>query len=321
MREDAFFKNITDLLLEDLSSVDPNKFENPFTRYGTGAFNIFRNDGYSLCNTLYLNIQAQNLDVRANQLAGYSQWKSLGYQIIKDSKSLRCLSPSGMIEDEKTGETVPKGFNVGAVFSFDQVKPIEGQEQKWTPPDLNNLENPVVPVSRIDHMVKILDVNLQESKTGGAYYSPSKHSIYMPPKTSAKTTNIATATENYYSVLLHELTHWTAHKDLCERDISDYHINRQARAYEELIAEMGSLFFTTHFNIRDKTRVDHAQYISSWIKLLKDKPGTLKAVSKKAQEAVNLCLEKFLPHDLKSQYHQVEKDLCVRSKHTLQTAA
>lgn len=302
MREDAFFDNITDLLIDVLSSVDPNKFENPFTRFANGAFNVFRNDGYSLCNTLYLNVQAEILDVSANYLAGYNQWKSLGYQIVKDSKSLRCLSPSGMIEDEKTGETIPRGFNVGSVFSFDQVKPIENQKQKWTPPNLDDLVNPVVPVSRIDHMIKVLDVNIQESKTGGAYYSPTKHSIYMPPPTSTKTTDTATATENYYSVLLHELTHWTAHKDLCERDISDYHTNRQSRAYEELIAEMGSLFFTTHFNIRDQTRIDHAQYISSWIKLLKDTPGTLKKVSKKSQEAVNFCLEKFSAHDLHSNY-------------------
>lgn len=308
MRDNEFFEILTDLLIEDLETLENNpiKYENPFNQYGTGAYNIYRQDGYSLCNTLYLNIQAKKMDVRPSYLAGYKQWKGLGYQVKSKEKSLRMLNPSGFIVDEDTGERIPKGFTVGAVFSYDQVEPIEDKEQKWTPPNLDDLENSVVPVDSIEHMVKVLGVDLKDSKSSLAFYRPSDHTIHMPPKVFAKHTNIATATENYYSVLLHELTHWTAHKDNCDRDISDYQVDKQARAYEELIAEMGSLFFTTHFKIRDRGRLDHAQYISSWITLLKNKPGILRKASDEAQKAVKLCLGKYEAHGLKEYSRSVQ---------------
>ena len=47
-------------------------------------------------------------------------------------------------------------------------------------------------------------------------------------------TGTSSATENYYSTLLHELTHWTAHKDRCNRDLSG-RFGDSAYAFEELI--------------------------------------------------------------------------------------
>ena len=47
--------------------------------------------------------------------------------------------------------------------------------------------------------------------------------------------------EGYYSVLLHELTHWTGHANRCARDLSG-RFGNEAYAVEEHVAELGAAF-------------------------------------------------------------------------------
>ena len=49
------------------------------------------------------------------------------------------------------------------------------------------------------------------------FYNVSQDHISMVDKSKFKDTQESSATQNYYSVLLHELTHWTLHKDRCNR--------------------------------------------------------------------------------------------------------
>jgi antirestriction protein ArdC len=49
-------------------------------------------------------------------------------------------------------------------------------------------------------------------------------------------------------------------------------------AEEELVAELGSAFLCSHLGVPSKLREDHAAYIKSWIRILKeDKRAIFKA--------------------------------------------
>jgi antirestriction protein ArdC len=89
----------------------------------------------------------------------------------------------------------------------------------------------------------------------------------MTPKEFFKDTKDSDATVNYYSVLFHELTHATGHKNRLDRkDKFDDH--SKSYAFEELIAETGAILFGKHFKIEKTIRPNHAQYLNSWITAL-----------------------------------------------------
>ncbi len=100
---------------------------------------------------------------------------------------------------------------------------------------------------------------------GEAFYSPSDDYIQMLPKTDFK------SAEGYYSTILHELSHWTGGEkrldrvQRCGRFSKDY-------AFEELVAEMGSLFVATSAGIpQSETEFqNHASYIESWLSKLRN---------------------------------------------------
>jgi antirestriction protein ArdC len=88
--------------------------------------------------------------------------------------------------------------------------------------------------------------------------------------------------EAYACTLGHEITHWTKHKSRLDR--------KEGRAVEELVAEMGSAMLAASLGISPTPREDHATYLNSWIKELKDKPSSIQKASAKAQAATSYLL-------------------------------
>ncbi len=76
--------------------------------------------------------------------------------------------------------------------------------------------------------------------------------------------------ESYYATLAHELTHWTRHEKRLDRDFGRKRFGDAGYATEELVAELGAAFLCCDLDLTPETRPDHAAYIASWIKVLKD---------------------------------------------------
>lgn len=95
-----------------------------------------------------------------------------------------------------------------------------------------------------------------------AFYTPVHDYIQMPVKDQFSDPGL------YYATLLHELGHWTGHKERLDRSI----INKFGTvdyAKEELRAEIGSLMLGTDLQIgHDPER--HASYVANWIQVLKN---------------------------------------------------
>jgi antirestriction protein ArdC len=119
-----------------------------------------------------------------------------------------------------------------------------------------------------------------------AYYTPAQDFIGMPELSSFTATATGTATENMYGTLLHELTHWTGHKSRCNREFGK-RFGSQAYAAEELVAELGSSFLCAGLGLSQEPRKDHAQYMNSWLKLLKSDKRAIFTASSKASQAVD----------------------------------
>jgi antirestriction protein ArdC len=117
-----------------------------------------------------------------------------------------------------------------------------------------------------------------------AFFTPSHDFIQMPHLEQFHNEN------SYSSTLLHELTHWSGAKTRLARDMSG-RFGSTAYAKEELIAELGSVFLCSSLGIEIDTQ-QHAAYLQSWIKGLKEDNQFLFKSAASAQRAHNYLLER-----------------------------
>lgn len=110
-----------------------------------------------------------------------------------------------------------------------------------------------------------------------AFYSPADDVVQVPPQP-------AFADQvNYYRTLFHELGHWTGHGSRLARDQSG---KRKSEAYarEELVAELCAAFTCASLEIVPTVR--HADYLGTWLDLLKsDKRAIFRAASQASKAA------------------------------------
>ena len=133
--------------------------------------------------------------------------------------------------------------------------------------------------SRIPELDKWINSHDVPISHGGdrAYYRPSTHEIQLP-----KFENFLSPT-NYYSTAFHELVHSTG--KALDRDHTGT-FGDPSYALEELVAESGSAILCQEHNLTPEIRPDHAQYIASWIKALKNEPQAFVKAFSQATKAV-----------------------------------
>ena len=93
--------------------------------------------------------------------------------------------------------------------------------------------------------------------------------------------------ESYYATLAHEATHWTRHPSRLAREFGRKRWGDEGYAMEELVAELGSAFLSADLELTPEVREDHAAYIASWIKVLKNDKRAIFSAAAHAQKAAD----------------------------------
>lgn len=96
---------------------------------------------------------------------------------------------------------------------------------------------------------------------------------------------------HYAATMLHELGHWTGHKSRLDRELHKGRFGNPEYAAEELVAELTSAFLCAELGI-DGEGQQHATYLASWLKALKDDKRFIFAAASAAQKAANFLKEK-----------------------------
>src|SRR5258708_10278569 len=104
------------------------------------------------------------------------------------------------------------------------------------------------------------------SSKGGtrAFYAEGPDYVQMPPFETFRDA------ESHAATLAHEITHWTKHDKRLARDFGRVRFGDEGYAKEELVAELGAAFLCADLGITPEVRADHAAYIASWLKALRD---------------------------------------------------
>jgi antirestriction protein ArdC len=212
----------------------------------------------------------------------FKQWGLRGAHVRKGERGSLVVFYKEMereVADPATGEMEPRTFLFARsswVFNADQV---EG----WEAPETDRVSL----VETIEAAERFVAHAAADVRHGGqrAFYRQSDDFIQIPEKTQFTGTDTSSPTETYYSVLFHELTHWSGHERRLDRNLTG-RFGDEAYAMEELVAELGAAFLSADLGITNSPRQDHAAYIAHWLRVLKnDKKAIFSAASKANQAA------------------------------------
>jgi antirestriction protein ArdC len=118
-----------------------------------------------------------------------------------------------------------------------------------------------------------------------AFYRPSTDTIHLPPKEAFKDA------PGYYGTALHELAHWTGHPSRLNRPTlnESYRFGDLNYAKEELRAELASVFIAAEVGVPHDP-ANHAAYVGTWIKALKDDKNEIFRAAHDASAATDYVL-------------------------------
>ncbi|TIU54606.1 MAG: DUF1738 domain-containing protein [Mesorhizobium sp.] len=114
-----------------------------------------------------------------------------------------------------------------------------------------------------------------------AFYMPSADFVQLPPQPAFF------EQVNYYRTALHELGHWTGHPTRLARDFSGS-FGTKTYAREELVAELTAAFTCSSLGIEPTVR--HADYIASWLKVLREDNRAIFRAASLASKAADFLL-------------------------------
>ncbi|MAL77670.1 MAG: antirestriction protein [Sneathiella sp.] len=212
----------------------------------------------------------------------FKQAKELGAHVRKGEKGSLVVYANTITRTELDVDTgkeeerdIPfmKGYSV---FNVEQVEGLPAHFYAVAEPQLD-------PVQRIDHAEKFFAATSADIRHGGnqAYYAVSSDYVQMPPFEAFRDA------ESYYATLAHETTHWTRHPKRLDRDFGRKRFGDEGYAMEELVAELGSAFLAADLGLTPEVREDHAAYIGSWLKVLKNDKRAIFTAAAHAQRAAD----------------------------------
>lgn len=212
----------------------------------------------------------------------FRQAKELGACVRKGEKGSLVVYASRLNrteEDEITGEEQERDIPFLKGYTVFNVEQIEGLPSQYHPVPAEPVDPPV----RDARAEAFFKASRAEIRHGGnrAYYSSASDHIQMPPFETFRDA------EYYYATLAHELVHWTMPKHRLDRDFGKKSWGDEGYAMEELVAELGAAFLCSAQALTPDVREDHAAYIESWLKVLRNDKRAIFAAASHAQKAAD----------------------------------
>lgn len=238
---------------------------------------------YRGINVVALWAAAMVSDYPTGLWATYRQWQLIGAQVNEGERGTLIVFWKQLdhpaipyVEDEENDaprRVVARGF---WVFNVAQVSGYQITEYAPLP----EAER----ITRAEQFYAKLGI---DTRFGGdeAYYDPVADHVQMPPLGRFDDAS------SFYATLLHEGAHATGAPHRLNRDFSG-RFGSEAYAMEEMIADVASAMICMTLEITVEPRSDHAQYVASWLKVLKGDTRAVFLAANRAQKIVDWMYEK-----------------------------
>jgi len=254
---------------------------------GAGAIRPLRHNhqGYLGINVLILWATAQEAGYASPYWMTYRQAGELGGQVRKGEHSTQVVYYGSMVKEDQDaakdegGRKLVLFLRTFNVFNADQIDRLP-QPYYAKPAEPRAL---VERIPELDAFARATGADIREGG-GRAFYRMDEDFIQMPDFGAFADAEV------FYATRSHELVHWTRHPSRLDRDMGRKRWGDEGYAAEELIAELGAAFLGAELGLRPDHINDHAAYIGSWLKVLRDDRRFIFSAAAKAQEATDYLM-------------------------------
>lgn len=251
-------------------------------RLAFSPINAVTHKPYRGVNVLALWAVAQSKGYERGEWATYNQWQDRGAQVRKGEKSAsvafwKFADDSAESQDGEQEVSSRSRLVFCRLYSVFNAAQVDGYTPK---PDAD---------APIEARIESADAFFARTSArvahqgNRAFYSPADDTITLPPFAAFF------SPVDYYSTRAHETGHWTAKADRCNRELGK-RFGDNAYSMEELVAELTAAFTLAHLGLSSEPRPDHAQYIASWLRVLKADNRAIFTAASKAQQAADFIV-------------------------------
>ncbi len=266
------------------------------------------NVAYRGGNIVRLSIAAMERGYSDPRWVTYKQAKDNGWHVRKDEHGVKIEvyqqytgSKKKKEEEDEKEDVKSPSLRIGQRYRVATPTVFNAEQVEGMPPlpELSKEHREQLEKERVEAIETIIahsEAPVHYDQLVRNYYSPSEDAIHVMQKEKFH------HADRFYSTVLHEIGHTTGHESRLDRDMTGS-FGTESYAKEELRAELTSMFLNQEFNMQfDKDHFkEHAAYLQSWAKVLKDDPEELFRAAADAEKAADYIrtnmLEKYLTKD------------------------
>ena len=223
---------------------------------------------------------------QAQQLGGHVKQGERGTMVI--FWKVLAKQAQAAAAGETAEETQPRGFAMARAYTVFNATQCELPEQWRERAEITDPELPEADrIQACEQIVAGMPTRPEIVHAGvRGFYRQGVDRVTMPEPERFETP------ARYYSTLFHELTHATGHTSRLYRPtlVDMVRFGDCNYSKEELVAEMGAAFLCGVAGIENRTVIDSASYIQSWLRTLQDDTKLLIGAAAQAQRAADFIL-------------------------------
>ena len=238
---------------------------------------------YSGINVLILWTAVIDRGFSAQSWLTFRQALGLGGNVRKGEHGTTVVYADRFTPDEERRRAERDGDEPNAIPFLKRFTVFNTDQCENLPEGLVTAPAPVPEGLILPHAEALIAATGADFRVGGerAFYSPD-HDFIQVPRPEAYFEPI-----NWHRTAVHELGHWSGHCSRLGCDMSGG-FGSALYAKEELIAEMTSAFVCASLGIVPTVR--HADYIGSWLEVLRDDDRAIVRAASAASKAADYLL-------------------------------
>ncbi len=218
----------------------------------------------------------------------FRQALGLGGHVRKGERGTTVVYADRFIPKSERRRAAETGEEPGAMPFLRRFTLFNADQCEDLPEDVSTSIVSLLP-DQIEPQAKaLIAASGADFRVGGvhAYYNPTDDFVQVPP--------VVAYFEpiNWHRTAFHELAHWSGAASRLARDLTGTK-GSESYAREELVAEMASAFICASLGIVPTVR--HADYIGSWLQVLREDSRAVVRVASAASKAADFLLA-FLPN-------------------------
>lgn len=312
-----------EMMIERMEQMKASDWEQGWIGGGSGFAGLPQNVGgrnYSGSNSFFLQLQTaakgyelpvyltfnQAHNLKAHVLNGEKAFPVVYWDMMvkdKDGKKISSDEYKAMTKEERKNLDVIPFVKAFPVFNIDQTNLREVQPErvqklldKFKVPEMRDTQG-MYAHAALDRMIQQqgwLCPIQADKRERAAYYSPSRDVVVLPMKaqfnTGSTPDEIYRDGMEFYSTMLHEMTHSTMTPERLNREMGGK-FGDPKYAKEELVAELTAAMISHSMGFDSKITDNSAAYLDSWIGVLKKEPKFIVSIMADVNKASDMILD------------------------------